>query len=288
MFVKHLLPEPLRTQGDGVILTTNSGHSLHNHVRCSAMYCLRNPSTRREFLSRATRPSSIVASSARWKSDDRVPQQLIYPTPTTTQHSDLASFQSYAKRTGLDEASTVYVGTHYEYTVAAHLAKYGFALRRIGGARDRGTDLVGTWTLPSPPPESAAFSTSPPPPPPPFKVLVQCKAGVGQRVGPQHMRELEGALAGAPPGWRQEGRVLAVMVCERPATKGVRDALGHSRWPMAFVYCEGGGGAVRQMLWNKRAEENGLHGVGVGTRHVGEETELVLLRKGKMLPFVSG
>ncbi|OAA74711.1 hypothetical protein LEL_08292 [Akanthomyces lecanii RCEF 1005] len=232
---------------------------------------------------------SPFVTSARWKSDrpedDKLQQQqLIYPAPKTTQHSDLASFQSYAKRTGLDEKSTVYVGTHYEYAVVAHLARYGFDLRRIGGARDRGTDLVGTWTIPTSGAAESSSSSSQP-----LKVLVQCKAGSGQRVGPQHMRELEGAFAGAPPGWRgSDSGVLAVMVCERQATKGVREALGHSRWPMAFVYCEGGGGAVRQMLWNKRAEEHGLQGVGVGTRHVGEETELVLLRKGKMLPFVSG
>lgn len=257
------------------------------------MFCLRNPSARRQFVQLATRRRSTALTSTRYKSDSstaaasKLPeQQLIYPAPVTTQHSDLASFQAYARRTGLDETSTVYVGTHYEYTVAAHLARYGFDLRRIGGARDRGTDLVGTWTLP------VAAETPQSPTSSPLKVLVQCKAGGGQRVGPQHMRELEGAFAGAPAGWRSssaEGGVLAVMVCERSATKGVREALGQSRWPMVFVYCEGGeDGAVRQMIWNKKAEEQGLDGVGVGTRHVGEETELVLMRKGKMLPFVSG
>ncbi|KAJ6785195.1 hypothetical protein PWT90_01606 [Aphanocladium album] len=259
------------------------------------MYCLRNPSARRQFINLATRRTAAARHTCNTgrKSDspavNKLQEQLIYPAPSTTQHSDLPTFQSYAKRTGLDEKSTVYVGTHYEYTVAAHLRRYGFDLRRIGGARDRGTDLVGTWTLPvatTTPAEPAASS------PPPLKVLVQCKAGVGQRVGPQHIRELEGTFAGAPPGWRGDG-VLAILVCERTATKGVREALGHSRWPMLFVYCErrsstGEGGAVRQMLWNKRAEEQGLDGLGVGTRHVGDEEELVLMRKGKMLPFVSG
>ncbi|TQW06529.1 hypothetical protein V2A60_005681 [Cordyceps javanica] len=274
------------------------------------MHCLRAPSARRQFLQLATRrrpthstvaAAAAAASSTRRKSDhggggttgaDAQEQPpLIYPAPSTTQHSDLASFQSYARRTGLDETSTVYVGTRYEYLVAAHLARYGFALRRIGGARDRGTDLVGTWTIPIPSASQLPSPSSSPPPPAPLKVLVQCKAGVGQRVGPQHVRELEGSFAGAPPGWRGTGGgVLAVLVCERPATKGVREALSHSRWPMAFVFCEGNGegeGAVRQMLWNKKAEECGLDGVGVGTRHVSEGTELVLLRKGRMLPFVS-
>ncbi|KAK3196789.1 hypothetical protein K4F52_000133 [Lecanicillium sp. MT-2017a] len=211
--------------------------------------------------------------------------KLIYPQSPTTQHSDLASFLSYAQRTGLDESSTVYVGTHYEYTVAAALARYGFYLRRIGGASDRGTDLVGTWSLPTAQDEKKPQTQ--------LRILMQCKAGSGQRVGPQHVRELEGAFAGAPVGWRGTTGVLAVLACERAATKGVREALGYSRWPMAYVFCErGAGGVMRQMLWNRRAEEMGLEGIGVGTRHVasGEEgedwTELVLMSKGRALPFV--
>ncbi|KAM3507290.1 hypothetical protein MY11210_007213 [Beauveria gryllotalpidicola] len=253
------------------------------------MYCMRSSLARRQFLKLVTRPPPphrSVAASPRWKSDKHSPEAtpeeesaLIYPAPATTQHDNLASFTSYAERTGLDPTSTVYVGTHYEYTVAASLARYGLTLRRVGGARDRGTDLLGTWILPDATGSSA------------LRVLVQCKAGVGQRVGPQHVRELEGARAGAPPGWRGDD-VLVVLACERAATKGVREALGRSRWPMAYVFCEGGGGAVRQILWNNKAEESELAGVGVGARHVGEgedeDTELVLMRKGRALPFVGG
>ena len=207
----------------------------------------------------------------------------------------MTSFLSYAQRTGLDESSTVYVGTHYEYTVASALSKYGFYLRRIGGASDRGTDLVGTWTLPShassDTSSSSSSSTQPQAQKTQLKILMQCKAGSGQRVGPQHVRELEGAFAGAPVGWRGTKGVLAVLACERAATKGVREALGYSRWPMAYVFCErGGGGVVRQMLWNRRAEEEGLEGLGVGTKHVsgdGENgKELVLMSKGRALPLV--
>jgi hypothetical protein len=39
----------------------------------------------------------------------------------SSNHHDLKSFLSYTQRSGLDEKSTVYVGTHYEYTVAAKL-----------------------------------------------------------------------------------------------------------------------------------------------------------------------
>lgn len=202
--------------------------------------------------------------------DDKISSlKLVYPPSPTSNHHNLSSFLDYAQKTGLDEGTTVYVGTHYEYTVASSLARYGFYLQRIGGASDYGTDLLGTWTIPD---TSGTI----------VKVLTQCKAGI-QRVGPQHVRELEGAFTGAPPGWRSD--VMALLVCERSATKGVRDALGRSRWPMGFVFCERDG-APKQMIWNQRAEELGLAGLGVGARHSNSGTVLVLTKKGKMLPFV--
>lgn len=198
---------------------------------------------------------------------------LIYPEAPSSQHSDLSSFLAYATRTGLDEQSTVYVGTHYEYTVAATLRKYGFFLKRIGGASDYGTDLLGTWTLPS------TAQT--------MRVLVQCKAGA-QRVGPHYVRELEGAFVGAPAGWRGAG-VLGLLVSERAATKGVRESLGRSRWPMGYMLCSKDG-AVRQMLWNRRAEEEGLEGFGAVARHSeqGDEMDVALMQNGKILPFLGG
>ncbi|POR36219.1 Uncharacterized protein, mitochondrial [Tolypocladium paradoxum] len=218
-----------------------------------------------------------LPTQTRWHRNDhrRAPDgngppdiKLVYPDPPSTQHSDLTSFLAYAERTGLHDKSTVFVGTHYEYTVAATLSKYGFFLKRIGGASDYGIDLVGIWTLPSLPQ--------------PLKVLVQCKAGA-QRVGPQHVRELEGAFVGAPVGWRGDG-VLGVLVSERPATKGVRDSLGRSRWPMAYACCSRDG-AVAQMLWNRWAEEEGLEGFGVSPKHVEgrSDPELVLMHNGKVV-----
>ncbi|KAF4592488.1 hypothetical protein GQ602_002787 [Ophiocordyceps camponoti-floridani] len=177
------------------------------------------------------------------------------PEPSSAQHSDLTSFLDYARRSGLNSRSTVYVGTHYEYTVAAALSRHGFSLQRVGGASDYGTDLVGTWTLP--------------PFPRPMRVLLQCKAGV-QRVGPHHVRELEGAFIGAPVGWRGHG-VLGVLVCERPATRGIRDSLIRSRWPMAFLCCSKEGG-LSQLLWNRRAEDEGLQGLGVAVRYAEESS----------------
>ncbi|KAG5984791.1 hypothetical protein E4U55_003156 [Claviceps digitariae] len=193
------------------------------------------------------------------------------PDAPPAQHSDLASFVSYAQRTGLDIKSTVYVGTHYEYTVAQSLSRYGFDLRRIGGSFDLGTDLLGTWTLP----DSASSPLS-------MRVLVQCKAG-SQRIAPRHVRELEGAFVGAPTGWRGTG-VLGVLVSEYSATKGVRDSLGRSQWPMVCMCCSREG-VVSQMLWNLRAQELGLESYGVSVRH-GGLGDLVLMHKGKAISLL--
>ena len=225
---------------------------------------------------------------------------LIYPDkPRSVKHNDLPSFLRYAERAGLDTGSTTYVGTHYEYTVAGHLAPLGFYLRRVGGASDRGIDLLGTWTLPIPVGASA-------PSPEPLRVILQCKAGAAQRVGPHLVRELEGAFIGAPVGWRsrvgnddggngnENGNgpaVIGVLVTEKPATKGIRDALARSRWPMAYIYCAAAG-HVRQMLWNQQAEKScGLTGLGVTLRHATDEhegayTHIVLTWQGKPLPAV--
>ncbi|KEY74240.1 hypothetical protein S7711_00398 [Stachybotrys chartarum IBT 7711] len=199
---------------------------------------------------------------------------LIYPQAPATQHTDLPTFLAYAERTGLDVKSTVYVGTHYEYRVASALAQYGFFLKRIGGSSDFGTDLLGTWT---PPTTSQTM-----------RVLLQCKAG-SQRVGPHLVRELEGAFAGAPIGWKGSG-VLGFLVSEKPATKGVRDSLARSRWPMGYACCSREG-VLQQMLWNRGAEEQGLEGFGVVARHTGggegkAGERLVLVRNGKTLPLL--
>lgn len=201
------------------------------------------------------------------------PADLNFPEPPTTNHHDLASFVDHAERSGLDPKSTLYVGTHYEYTVSQTLSRYRFYLRRIGGRSDYGTDLLGTWTVPS-----AAE---------PLKVLVQCKA-ISRKSAPNLIRELEGAFVGAPVGWRGHG-VVGIFVTEKPATKGVRDSLARSKWPMGFVSCTREG-RVQQMLWNQRAEEEGLEGLGVGMRYSGDEREaqLLLTWRGKHLPLTKG
>ncbi|KAK4112186.1 hypothetical protein N656DRAFT_683502, partial [Canariomyces notabilis] len=193
---------------------------------------------------------------------------LIYPASPSQQHTDLSSFLSYAARTNLSPNSTVYIGTHFEYTALNALASYGFSLRRVGGSSDYGIDLLGTWSLPGLLPR-------------PLRVLAQCKAV--QRPGPHLVRELEGAFVGAPAGWRGSSGVLGLLVTERAATKGIRDALARSKWPMGFVACSRAG-KVEQVLWNERAQGEGLEGVLVGKRYTATgEREVALSWNGGSL-----
>ena len=196
------------------------------------------------------------------------PETLFYPeVPSSAKHHDLDSFLRYTTQSGLDTTSTTYIGTHFEYTVADSLSKHGFHLRRVGGASDNGIDLLGTWTVPSAPK--------------PLRVLVQCKA-LSRKTGPHLVRELEGAFAGAPVGWRGPG-VIGLLVTERPATQGTREALGRSRSPMGFVSCTRAGILV-QLLWNPSAQDQGLEGVEVRAQHVpvgaGGAVRLALTFKG--------
>ena len=169
----------------------------------------------------------------------------------------------------MDSTSTVYIGTHYEYIVQSALKGFAMSLKRNGGKSDYGIDLLGTWSLPSMPH--------------PLKVLIQCKGHAG-KISPSLARELEGAFVGAPPGWRGSS-VLALLVSQNVATKGMREALGRSRWPMGYVYCSREG-KVLQMLWNKRAAQEGLEGIGIGVRYAGEgpnERHVILTWQGNVL-----
>lgn len=221
--------------------------TLNNTLRCSPLI--------RTTATTATATAAAARSLSTPTPTHTHTHTLIYPDASSSEHRDLASYAAYAARTGLDVTSKVYVGTQYEYTVAWALRALGFSARRVGGRSDCGIDLLGTWRVPS----------SLPPPHHPLRVLLQCKASSQRtKIGPHHMRELEGAFVGAPTGWRGKG-VLAFLAAQKPATKGVRDALGRSRWPMGYIYCSPDG-RLEQMLWNRRAEEEGLEGLGVAVK----------------------
>ncbi|CAD6499963.1 BgTH12-04068 [Blumeria graminis f. sp. triticale] len=200
-------------------------------------------------------------------------------TPTTeylssyeghnSNHHNLHTFLEYAKRIHLDPSSTCYVGTHYEYTVKTALEHLGMTLKRVGGRDDRGTDLFGTWSPPS------ALQA--------LKILVQCKAKAG-KLTPAYARELEGSFIGAPAGWREPG-TLGLLVSKQPVTKGVREALLRSQWSMGYAQCSANG-KLLQMIWNKKAEKEGLDGIHIGVRYTGgdiHEREVVLTWKNEVI-----
>ncbi|GLB06617.1 hypothetical protein AtubIFM57258_001928 [Aspergillus tubingensis] len=167
--------------------------------------------------------------------------------PSSSSHTTLPSFLAHASRTSLPPTSTTYIGTHYEYTIQSTLRSSALLLHRTGGRSDAGTDLVGTWHLPA--------HEHPP------RVLVQCKA-LKTKLGPNIVRELEGTFASAPVGWRGTG-VIGMLVSPREATRGVREALTRSRFPL--VWCLVGlEGRVRQVLWNEKVERVVGDGLGVG------------------------
>ncbi|MCJ1474453.1 hypothetical protein MMC13_003111 [Lambiella insularis] len=206
-----------------------------------------------------SREAPFHSSSSNLKNETRPWPQRKSPPP----HTSLASFIAYANETHLSTSSTVYVGTYYEYLCAEALHRLGFTLTRTGGRSDAGIDLLGSWELPD-------LSA-------PLPCIVQCK-NLQAKAGPNLVRELEGAFAGAPAGWRGEN-VVGVLCTGREATKGVQD-VGE------------GVGRVRQLLWNQKVGALGAEGVGVGIRYssrgdlnfeVGEiDGEVVLTWKGEV------
>jgi hypothetical protein len=139
---------------------------------------------------------------------------------TDPSHDSLSTFLDYARRTQLDRASTTFAGTYYEYATQSLLRRYGFSLTRVGGRGDRGVDLKGTWTVATG--EEKVELELP--------VIVQCKR-LKSKVGPNLIRELEGALAG-------RSNTLGVLVGTKGATKGVRDAMGRSRVGICWIMLE--------------------------------------------------
>src|SRR4051812_33306749 len=65
-----------------------------------------------------------------------IPKLII--APGSANHNSLSSFLEYAERSQLAPKSTVYVGTHYEYTTALALMRLGFSLLRVGKGGDAG------------------------------------------------------------------------------------------------------------------------------------------------------
>lgn len=213
----------------------------------------------------ASTPTNEPARSRRGRKPKSPTSNTPIINPGSSNHSDLPSFLSYAARVNLPETTNVYIGTHYEYTVAASLSRLFLSLTRVGRTADLGIDLLGTWTVPSLPE--------------PLRVLVQCKA---EAPRPTMIRELEGAVVGAPAGWRGQG-VVALLAAREEATKGVREAVRRSSLPMGFVNVTTQG-MIRQFIWNAAAVDRGLEGVSVTVRYPAEkerEPEVALTWEGR-------
>lgn len=188
------------------------------------------------------------------------PPLEILPPNSKQKHHDLASYLSTTSTTRND---AVFLGTKYEYIVQSSLYRLGFNVAHNGGSSDKGIDLIGHWSIPSHPSPTATSLT--------LKVLIQCKAHE-RRVSPSVIRELAGIFAGAPASHRGPGGAIAFLASTQPATKGVRDAMGRSMLPLGFL-CVDREGRVTQMLWNRRGQEEGLWGWGVGVKYgKGDET----------------
>ena len=203
-------------------------------------------------------------------------------------------------------SSTVQVGTSYEHLCARTLPRLDFQdLTRTGGRGDKGIDLLGRWL-----PLFLQRTKSPP-----LKVVVQCRA-MARKAGPAMIRELEGALAGAPGEWRGAD-TIGVLCARRQVTAGVRDALRSSKRGVVWVMVEESVGArkegkkgtsegldegaedseesegtsegrIRQVLWNDRVQELVGEVTGTGVVHVpGEEggrmeTEVLMSYNGEL------
>ncbi|KAK5030648.1 hypothetical protein LTS07_005432 [Exophiala sideris] len=189
------------------------------------------------------------------------------PLDPTSPHHDIRSFHAYARRTGLDPTSTVYTGTSYEYLAQNTLRSHGFDLFRVGGRGDRGVDLVGLWHIPRVSKASGQWKeytnrdgkteveTNT------LRVMVQCKRMVGKRakIGPNLVRELEGAIRGArlgalfdalgpkeqadaadleTSGVAASGPAIGVLVGTKPATKGVLDTMRRSSRALVWIMME--------------------------------------------------
>ncbi|KAL1640434.1 hypothetical protein SLS58_006932 [Diplodia intermedia] len=250
-------------------------------------------------------PTRGAASSSKKKASAPTEPAI---APGSENHHDLPSFLVYASRVNLAPDRTVYVGTHYEYTVAATLKRLGFRLTRTGRVSDFGIDLLGTWTLPIPKTtrtkrrtavasddgaggDDDGNSRSRDGSQAPLRVLVQCKAS-NTILHPKNVRELEGAFTGAPARWREED-FLGLLATTKKASKGVMEALGRSRWPMGFLKVDPDG-RVEQFLWNASARARGLEGLGVTLRYMVDErnedgqvkSDIALTWLGRPLPYV--
>ena len=159
-------------------------------------------------------------------------------------------------------------------------------LYRVGGREDAGVDLVGTWHVPTTTARRHRHRHRI------LRVFVQCKA-LKAKLGPNLVRELEGTFTTFfSPSHRNQGEEdgkkdeVGILVSTREATKGVRDAMTSSVYPLFWMMVDREG-VLHQALWNARVDELGLGLLGVESRYNTQsptEKSIVLTWDGHDLP----
>lgn len=130
--------------------------------------------------------------------------------------------------------STVSVGTAYEMAVHHTLARQlQFELSRVGGAHDRGVDLMGVTRTPHR-----------------LSLVIQCKCE-SKKLSPRHVRELQGTLV---QHLDSSGTTMALLASSQGFTsKTVAEALA-SRLPLSLVHIATNG-TLHNCIFNNAASE---------------------------------
>lgn len=133
------------------------------------------------------------------------PRQYSAPFTTTTTTNNLDNADDK------EDLSTVEIGTIYENKTIECLLDFGFQLRRVGGALDKGIDLRGNWN---------SYRSHP--------VIIQCKREA-KPVGPKYIRELEGTLSHESPN------VIGILVSQSGFTNEAKSDFNASKSSMILV-----------------------------------------------------
>lgn len=235
-----------------LFLPCKYGFTRSQSTHRTVMRLLSRPTwlTRRIPLSRFPQVTHGAVHHTSTKNVTPVEMPRLLVKPGSSNHNSLSSYLEYAARTKLRPDRTVYIGTHYEYTVAEALQRLGFSLIRTGMKNDAGIDLIGHWML--------SFMREPMP------VIVQCKSRV-KTCSPDAIRELEGAFRSVPQEWRNKD-VLGLLITNLNSTEGLRRQMYLSPRPLAFLQITKSG-TITQFVWNRAATDRGLEGVGVTSRY---------------------
>jgi hypothetical protein len=130
--------------------------------------------------------------------------------------------------------STVESGTMYELYVQSLLnKKYNFNLERVGGSRDRGIDLIGSY-----------FE---------IPIVVQCKYYSGY-LSPNFIRELQGVVTSQNAD-RVNSNWLGLLVCNNGVKEGSLEFLRASNTPLGLLILEIGEEYFRGCIFNNSAKK---------------------------------